>query len=531
MSNPAELPTVLIYWLRVDAIVFIASAAVAAHLVRRRLQRTHAALALPRQTLAAIGVVALAATAAAEACQYAMSGSPTALPRIAIYAFAAIVVGLILHHSVQLVRLRSRLRVHLQAERRLEAAKSAALRSNRAKSDFLVTMSHEIRTPLNALLASADFLVRTASEPAHRAHATTLLNEALRLGSVLNEVLDLRRIEEGRMVLLNTPVSPNDVARDVLRLFSTRASEKRLSLELHSTVHDELTISGDPRRFRQVLANLVDNGIKFTTRGSVTVSMSYVSAATGTGPSWLDVRVVDTGIGLTPEQLACVHGPAEFASSAQQNSSGLGLAIGRQLIRLMGGELRVSSTPGKGSEFAFTLPVVPLISSVTASPAPRCEARQYPGPQPKVLIVDDMEANRMMLQLFFEQHGFVVEHAGGGEEAVTLATTNYYDVILMDINMPDVDGYAATRRIRAAEPAGERTLILAVTACVGEDIRTRCLSAGMDDHFAKPLELRKFCRTVKQLIALKRGEPLDDSPATSAEIKHPVGAPFSQTGL
>ena len=493
--------------MRADAMLFVGLTVTAFAGCRRYLRIRDLATLPVRRTIAALVAIVCSSIVLAE-----WNGGPIApgdemvfTRRAVVFLGAAALVALVLRHAVQLSRMRARLRVHLQNERREQAKTRDAAQANRAKSDFLVTMSHELRTPLNALLASADFLLRSRLDPNQRVHVTTMAHEGTRLGTLLNEVLDLRKIEEGRLTLDRLPFSPGEIAAEVAQLFAARAEEKRIELKLDAPLPPGLLVAGDARRFRQVLVNLVDNAVKFTARGSVTLSLTYAAPPGGATIAALMVRVRDTGVGMSAAQckaLFAAFAPAGAATVASHAGPALGLAIAHRLVALMGGELIGQSAPGEGTELSFALAVSPIIAA--GSLGAESFGRAVPlDVRPRVLIVDDIAANRVMLQMFLEQHGFAADLANGGEQAVTLAKQCRYDAILMDLNMPDIDGYAAARRIRSTEPAGHRALILAVTACMGQETRDRCLAAGMDEHFTKPLELRKFCRTLTQLLAAR----------------------------
>ncbi len=399
-------------------------------------------------------------------------------------------------------RFRTRYRSLLALHRNGRKAQAAAEAGSRAKSEFLVSISHEIRTPLNAIVSAADAVSRMPLDRVQRTQVTRIMNESTRLGRTLNDVLDLRRIEEGHLVLQRVPLSPTETARDVVELFAARAKEKGLALELESDLPAGLLIAGDPRRLRQAIANLVDNGIKFTQRGRVTVTVSHTAALSANAVALLAIRVADTGIGMTTEQrTSLLAGNFGSLTSAGLAGHGLGLAIAQHLVRRMGGEITVRSVAGEGSEFGFTLPVSVLNAPDAATESPHaiaCDGRR------RVLIVDDVAANRIMLQMFLEQQGFSADYASGGEEAVNLAARNRYDAILMDLQMPVIDGYTATQRIRIAERPGQRTVIVAVTASGDAATRQKCAAAGMDAHFTKPLQLQKFCTDLTDLIGRRQ---------------------------
>ena len=425
------------------------------------------------------------------------------LARAFLLVGTAAVAGVLLRHAVQFARLRAALRAHADMERQLQCAKRAADEANRAKTDFLAVMSHEIRTPLNAVMGFANLLGGTELDDAQRGYLATISSEGARLGSLINDVLDLTKIEEGRLLLERLPFAPAEIVHDVLRLLGARALEKKLELRFETQLAEPLLVAGDPLRFRQVLLNLVDNAVKFTPQGAVTVCLDWDPPAGASPHGRLSIRVRDTGIGI-PEakrkDIFQMFMQADTSTTRRYGGTGLGLAICQRLVTLMGGEIAVTSVRGAGSEFAFTLPLGAVPgpgATVLPEPAPVNE----PTPPARVLIVDDMETNRFLLEVFLRRNGFIPEVAAGGEAAVRLAAANDYDAILMDLQMPEVDGYTATQRIRAAEPAGRRTLIIALTASVTRGTREKCLAAGMDEHLNKPLDLRRFKTLLSSLLA------------------------------
>jgi CheY-like chemotaxis protein len=277
-------------------------------------------------------------------------------------------------------------------------------------------------------------------------------------------------------------------------LFSARAVEKKIDLRFEAQLAGPLLVAGDPLRFRQILVNLVDNAIKFTPRGSVTLFMEWHGAAGANFHGRLSVRVRDTGIGIPPakvKDLFQMFMQADTSTTRRFGGTGLGLAICHRLVALMGGEIAAQSKQGEGSEFSFSLPLAPLSLPAEAEASHVQPAPSFSTP-PRILVVDDLETNRFLLELLLRRDGFEPELAGGGEEAIRLATEKTYDAILMDLQMPDIDGYTATRRIRASEPPGRHTPIIALTASTAKGTRERCLAAGMDEHLTKPLDLPRF---------------------------------------
>jgi CheY-like chemotaxis protein len=296
------------------------------------------------------------------------------------------------------------------------------------------------------------------------------------------------------------------MAKEVLQLLSPRAAEKSIELRFEAHVAGALLVAGDPLRVRQILVNLVDNAIKFTPKGSVTVFMSWKPPLDAMPYGDLTIRVRDTGIGIPPEKvkhLFQMFTQADSSTSRRYGGTGLGLAICRRLVTLMGGDLIVHSSHGEGSEFSFTLSLPPYSLS-TEPTAPVAVAPVENAGRPRVLVVDDLETNRFLLDVFLRKNGFDPHLAAGGEEAIRLAAENRYDAILMDLQMPEIDGYTATRRIRATEMGERHTLIIALTASVARGTREKCLAAGMDEHLTKPLDLRKFSGLLNSLLSTPR---------------------------
>jgi len=409
----------------------------------------------------------------------------------------------------------ARLREHHATERELHNAKIAADEASRAKSDFLAVMSHEIRTPLNAVMGFANLLAESELDEAQRGYVATITSEGGRLGSLVNDLLDLSKIEEGRLVLERLPFAPAETALEVLRLLNGRAQEKKLELRFEAQLVGPLLVAGDPLRFRQVLINLVDNAIKFTPQGSVTVFLRWQPPAKGASPGKLEVRVRDTGIGIPAEKISDLFQKfmqADTSMTRRYGGTGLGLAICQRLVNLMGGQIEVQSKLGQGSEFSFSLPLTPVALTVEAAPA-EAEAEFLRHRPPHILVVDDMETNRFLLEVFLRRNGFEPRLASGGEEAVRLAAQHPFDAILMDLQMPDIDGYEATRQIRRAETPGQHIPIIALTAAIARGTREKCLAAGMDEHLTKPLDLRLFKKMLNQLLA--KSEPPPPEPPAS----------------
>ncbi len=507
MSTASEL-LALIAESRLDLMGFglVLSGAYAAsrHYVRRRM----AAQFLGRSTLpliiALLVVGALTADLTRLVIDYPAVASVSALltARGFVWATFTLIAVVMLGSAVRLALMRSEISHHTETERQLYEAKIAADEGHRAKSDFLAVMSHEIRTPLNAVMGFANLLEETSLDESQRGYVTTIAGEGARLKTLVNDLLDLTKMEKGRLTLERLPIAPAETAHDVLRLFSARAAEKNLELRLEAQLAGPLVVSGDPVRFRQILVNLVDNAVKFTSSGTVSMFMNWEAPRTVHVTGLLRIRITDTGIGIAPENLSRLFQmftQADSSTSRRFGGTGLGLAICRRLVELMGGEITAQSRLGEGSTFELSMPFTPVAGTMDPASALTSPERVITF-KPRILVVDDMETNRFLLEVFLRRSGFEPEVAVDGEQAVTLARTKQYDAILMDLQMPAVDGYTATKRIRENEHGAKRTPIIALTASIALGTREKCLAAGMSDYLTKPLDLSQFKSVLHRLI-------------------------------
>jgi CheY-like chemotaxis protein len=275
-----------------------------------------------------------------------------------------------------------------------------------------------------------------------------------------------------------------------------------VDLRFEAQVTNPVFVAGDVLRFRQVILNLVDNAIKFTPRGSVTVFLNWNPPAINETYGSLAIRVRDTGIGIPEAKLPLLFQmfvQVDSSTTRRYGGTGLGLAICQRLVGLMGGNLSVTSAPGEGSEFSFSLPLTP-VGLPAEAPSPTSEPPFNRGRTPRILVVDDMETNRFLLEVFLRRNGFEPSLAASGEEALRLVSEQRFDAVLMDLQMPDMDGFTVTRRIRAAEQPGQHILIIALTATIARGTREKCLECGMDEHMTKPLDLKKFKTVLDELI-------------------------------
>ena len=369
-------------------------------------------------------------------------------------------------------------RARIEAE--LVAAKEQAEAASRAKTIFLASMSHEVRTPMNGVIGMAEVLLREPLAGPQRDYALTILRSARALLGLLDDVLDVSKIEAGRFELRTARFDLPELLQEVAGLYAETARAKGIAFTL--SVADDLPrwVTGDAVRLRQVLVNLVSNAVKFTDRGSVSIAAEPAGAA-------LRFTVRDTGIGIPygqQERIFDAFVQADQGTARRYGGTGLGLSIAREIVRLMGGRIALESAPGEGAAFSFEV-ALPL-AEAPAQPAPDIAAA-FPGR--RVLVADDDRVNAEVTRILLEYHGVEVVTAADGDAVLREHERRDFDLVLMDCEMPGMDGFEATRRIREREAAGRRKVpIVAVTAHAIEGYRERCLQGGMDDYLAKPFE-------------------------------------------
>jgi signal transduction histidine kinase/ActR/RegA family two-component response regulator len=410
----------------------------------------------------------------------------------AVPRYGWLLPALVAIHAVavwQALRLNStQIRGSLSAQIALEAqtedlrqARDAAQAAGAARMTFLANMSHEIRTPLNGIMGLADVLHGSNLSAEQRALLADISQSGKHLLSILNDILDIAKVSSGKVTMAQVPFDFLRLIRDVASPAAILAESRQLRFVLLQQPGLPEQVSGDPVRLRQILSNLLSNAVKFTVQGEVRFTVIMPA------PGFIRFEVADTGIGLTPAQqreLFQEFHQVDSSTTRKFGGTGLGLAISYRLSQLMNGRLHVESRPGEGSTFFLEIPVVPAGAGVSAS---TIELGEQCIPGLRVLVVEDNLVNQKVTSKIATSGGAQVDIAANGREAVHRHAENPYDLILMDCQMPELDGYEATALIRKLPGRAAQVRIVGVTANAFQEDRDRCLRAGMDGYVAKPL--------------------------------------------
>jgi signal transduction histidine kinase/CheY-like chemotaxis protein len=417
--------------------------------------------------------------------------------------------------NVSLTRLAGSLEAQVEARtRELESAVDRANKAASAKTNFLATMSHELRTPMNGVIGAVQLLLGSRLTPEQQAHAETIRASGELLLSIINDILDLSKIEAGRLALESRAFDPRASLASIDSLL--RASAVARGIEFRASVDEAVPslVVGDDMRLRQVLLNLASIAVKFTSQGSVTVQLA-AGPPDESGRVALELVVKDTGIGIAGHRLETVFEPfaqADSSTAREYGGTGLGLAICRRIAALMQGSLEVHSTPGVGSEFRLrwsacvaAATVAPPTQAASLSPSPRADGA--PGEASlRMLVAEDNEVNRTIASALLARLGLQSDVAEDGQVALDKVRDGRYDLVLMDMRMPRMDGLESTRRIRALTLDGQPRIV-ALTANAFEEDRQACLAAGMDGFLAKPYRLDDLAALVADLRARRDRKP------------------------
>jgi PAS domain S-box-containing protein len=394
-------------------------------------------------------------------------------------------------------------------------AHERAVEASNMKSAFLANVSHEIRTPMNAVIGMTELLLETALTEDQRTCATQVARSSDQMLALINDILDISKIETGHLELEIDDFDLRAVVEDACAGAGALANAKGLELELHIAGELAPLLRGDGRRIGQVLANLLSNAVKFTATGSIGVALT--TAPADGGQTLARVEVTDSGIGIEPDRIERMFEPfmqADVSTTRVYGGTGLGLAISREMIELMGGAIGAGSVPGRGSTFWFEVPLAATIGAGAPAPEPAAAADTHDGWKrpPLVLVAEDNPVNQVVVARVLERCGTRVTVVADGEKALEALARRRFDAVLMDCQMPGMDGYEATRELRRRESGRRHTPVIAMTAHAMAGDREHCIEAGMDDYVTKPVRHAEISAALRRWVPDEPAAPLIDEP-------------------